>query len=81
MRTMGQKRCFWTPGMGVFEMDNANGAPNTHMSVHHGPEKLFLDRVGVFAIDNIKKCFGFRAGAPNTHTYAHQGPEKVFLDT
>ena len=51
LHTMGQKMCFWIPGMEVFEMDNAQktlfrfwgGAPNTHTSAHHGPENVFLD--------------------------------------
>ena len=49
--SMGQQRCFWIPRMGVFELHNAKkillgfwgGPPNTHTSVPHGPEKLFLD--------------------------------------
>ena len=50
LHIMGQKRSFWIPRIGVFEMDNATkivgvlgGAPNTHTSAHHGPEKEFLD--------------------------------------
>ena len=51
LHTIGQKRCFWIPGMAVFEMDSAKkillgfwgGAPSTHTSAHHGPEKVFLD--------------------------------------
>ena len=47
--TLGQKRCFSIPTMGVFETHNAKkivwvwgGAPNTHISAHHGPEKACL---------------------------------------
>ena len=50
LHTVGQKMRFWIRGMGVFGMDNAKklfgfrgGAPNTHISAHHGPEKVFLD--------------------------------------
>ena len=47
---IGQKRCFCVPGMGVFEMDDAEkmlfgfwgGAPNTHTTVAHGPTNMFL---------------------------------------
>ena len=50
LRIMGLKRFFWTPRVGVFEIDNATkivgfwgGAPNTYTSAHHGPEKMLLD--------------------------------------
>ena len=51
LHTTSQKRSFGIPRMSVFEVHNAKklccglwgGAPNTHITAHHRPEKVFLD--------------------------------------
>ena len=166
---MGQKRCFWIPGMGVFVMDNAKKrclasgvAPQTPIPLYRIDQQrcFWIPRMGVFELRSakkkivmplgwrpkhpylhtpwaqqdffgylgwwclkwtmpknvvwvlgwppkhpyrctqyarkgifrylrwgclncttLKKLFGFLGGAPNTHTSAIHGPEKVFLNT
>ena len=91
LHIMGRKRCFWIPGMGVFEMDDAKKyclgsgvAPLKPIPLHTmGQKKCFgIPGMEVFEMDNDNEfCLGFWGGAPNTHTAAHHGPKKVFLDT
>ena len=59
------------------------GAPNTHTTAHHGPEKVFRHtRDGVVCNGRCQKIlFELWGGAPNTHTSANHELEKVFLDT
>ena len=88
--TMGQKRCFWIPRTGVFEMDNAKKyclgsgvAPQTPIPHHTMGQKrcFWIPGIGVFKMDNVWFQGWFWGGTPNTHTSLHHGPEKVFLDT
>ena len=91
LHTLGQKRCFWMPGMGVFVTGNGRKhylgsgvVPQTPMPLHPmGQQRCFwIPKMGVFAMDNAKKTvIGFRGGAPNTHTSAPHGLAKAFLDT
>ena len=128
MHTMGPKRCFWIPKMGVFEIDNAKNIVWVQVwRPKHSYVCTPWARKGVFGYLGLRclqwtmpnnivwvlgwrpkhpylctpwvrkpvfgylgwgclqwtmpnKLFGFRGGAPNTHMSAHHGTEKSLLD-
>ena len=89
LHTIRQKRCFWIPGMGVFELYNAKKyclgsgvALQTLIPLYPiGRQRWFwLPRMGVFAVRNAEKL-GFWRGASSPHTSAPNLPERLFLDT
>ena len=90
LHTMGQKRCLWTPRMGVSETHDAKSivwvlgwrSNHPHRCTPWARKGVFgYLRWGCLNCTMPKKLLGFLGGAPNTHTCAHHGPEKVFLDT
>ena len=68
LHTVGQKMCFWIPGMGVLEIDRAKKyclgsgvAPQTPRPLHTMGQKrcFWIPGKGVLEMDNAKKnCLG-----------------------
>ena len=86
LHTRGQKKCFWIPGMGVFEPQNAKNycvgsgvALQTPIPLHtRGQQSCFwLPGTGVFETYSAQRLLcGFWGGAPNRHLCADPGPQK-----
>ena len=87
---IGQQRCFWIPGMVVFELQNAMKyclgswvAPQAARPLYPiDQQRCFqIPVIVVFLLHNAKKFFGLWDGAPNTHTTTPRRAAKVLLDT
>ena len=87
LHTMGQKKFFLIPGMGVVGINSAKKyclgsevALQKPMPLHTMGQKRY---VGWLCLKWTvpEKLSWFLGGAPNSHASAHHGPEKVFLDT
>ena len=90
LHTMGRKKCFWKPGMGVFEMEDAQQYRGVQRWRPKHPylytpwaEKRGFGDVGWGCLKwrVPQNIVGFTDGTPNTHTSAHHVPGKVFLNT